>query len=63
MNNGIEMKNLSDLDLSTLQKGFTIVYENDKPVAVIASIEYYTGICELIAKARQYVEQVCKESV
>lgn len=60
MNNGIDKNKLSDLDLSTLANGFTVIYDNGKPAAVIASMAYYAGICELITKARQYVEQVAK---
>ena len=58
MTNGIDKSKLSDLDLTTLPKGFTPTLENGKPVAVIATIEYCAYINQLMGQVRQYVEQI-----
>ena len=55
--NKLDLKDLSDLDVNDLQDGFSIIFDDETPVAAIASYEYYRYLSDLINKVKEYVAQ------
>ncbi len=61
MINKLDKKDLSDLDFGKLPPGFSIIFDNGKPVGAIAAYKYYQYISKLIAKVKEYIEYAHKD--
>jgi len=53
----MDKKKLMNTDLSSLPKGFTIIFEHGKPVAAITNFKYYQYIASIIGKVKEYIQQ------
>ena len=57
MKSKIDIKDLSDLDISSLPNGFTVIFDGDKPIGAITRFDYYQYVSNLISKVKKYVQK------
>ena len=57
MTKAIKKQDLSTLDLAELPDGVNVVYENDKAVAVVMSLKYYSKLNSLIKTVKSLMEK------
>jgi len=60
MINKIDVSELSDLDPNQLPEGFSIIFEDGKPIGAISTYKYYQYITKVIEKVKGYVEKINK---
>lgn len=62
MINKLDKNDLSDLQFDKLPSGFSVIFDNGKPVGVVSNYEYYQYISVLIGKVKEYIEHFSKEN-
>ena len=49
-----------NIDYNTLPDGANLLFENDKPVAVVMNIKYYAYIQALLSKVKEAIDAASK---